>query len=129
MFEEEEKEQKAVYKDKKTQNELNKPLNCPKKSKEQEDFLKILIGLIDSGKIELMNPDSLINQEIYKQLPEQEQGKTDLEAVNLLAVIRDIKGLFDNGFKDTFQMQNMVERLKYTKERLEEEAGKNLFII
>ena len=48
--------------------------------------------------------------------------------MNLLSALRDIKGLYDAGQKDTYQMQNLIDRVQNTKERLEEEGG-DLFII
>lgn len=115
--------------DEKTQKELNTPLIDPDfKNQRNEDFLNLLIKLINEGKIELYRPSSLINFEIYDKLTEEKQGKADLEAMNMLAAIREIKDLFDNGFLNTFQMENLVERVRQTKERLETEGG-NIFIV
>jgi predicted HTH domain antitoxin len=125
----EENQQKAVYKDEKTQKELNTPLSDPAGVGENnEQFLNLIISLINEGKIDLYKPATLINQNLYDQLTEDKKGKVDLEAMNLLSAIREIKGLFDTGNKDTYQMKNLVERVKNTKERLEEEGG-DLFII
>lgn len=122
-------QQKAVFVDEKTQNELNTPLKRPELIDDEERaFLENVIKLIQEGKIVLWNPDTLINQPVYDQLPKEKQGKIDFEAVNLLSVIREIKGLHDVGYVDTYQMNNLVERLKATKERIEHEGG-DLFII
>ena len=115
--------------DEKTQKELNIPLKTQKVADPTEKaFLENLVKLINEGKINLFRADTLINHLIYDKLPEDKQGKVDLEALNLLAAIREIKGLYDAGFVDTYQMENLVERLKSTKERLES-AGGDLFII
>jgi hypothetical protein len=121
----EEEQQKAVAKD---QDVLNKPLEDPTGfTGDDKVFLETVVKLVNDGKIDLYKPASLMNQEFYKKLSEEKQGQADLEAVNLLSVIRDIKGLYDAGMTKSFQIQNQVQRLKETKERLEE--GGDLFII
>jgi len=93
-----------------------------------QQFLNMLMEMVNSGKINLYQPATLINNPIYDKLPSEKQGKVDFEAVNLLSAVREIKGLYDNGFGQTFQIHNLVERLRLTKERLESEGG-DLFII
>ena len=88
----------------------------------------MIIKLINEGKIALHNPDTLINHDVYDKLSTEKQSKIEMEAFNLLTAIRDIKDLYDAGYKDTFQILNDVERLRLTKERLEELGG-DLFII
>lgn len=108
---------------------LNEPLkDGGAMSAQHAAFLDMVIGLIEEGKIDLYKPASLINYEVYNNLDEQRQGKVDIEAVNLLSVLREIKDLNDLGDRETYQMSNLVERLKATKERLEN-AGGDLFII
>ena len=129
MVMKDENQQKAVYKDESTQNELNTPLEKPNGlGVDDKDFLDLVLSIIDDGKIDLYKPSSIINNNVYKGLNAEDQGKVDLEAINLLSAIRDIKGLCDNGDRDSFQVENLVERLKNTKERLENESG-DLFII
>ena len=124
-----EKLQKAVYKSSQAQQELNSPLpDANGLGDEEKDFLRKLMELIDAGTIDLYKPATLINQEVYGKLTEEKQGKVDLEAMNLLSAIRDIKDLTENKLDDSFQMKNLIERVKNTKERLEEEGG-DLFII
>lgn len=122
--------QKSVFKDDQTQKELNAPLSDPTgASEEDKEFLRMVLSMIESGEIDMLKPSSLINVEVYNKLSESQQGRTDLEALNLLAAIRQIRELDDQEVgMDTFQMQNLVERVKNTKERLEEEGG-DLFII
>ena len=127
----EENQQKSVFIDEQVQKELNQPLKDVQSSgqgQSHQDFLSLLLGLIEEGKIDVHKPASLINFEVYDKLDELKQGKVDLEAVNLTNAIREIKDLHDAGFSDTYQMQNNVLRVKATKERLETEGG-DLFII
>ncbi len=124
-----EDQQTTVHKDEETQATLNAPL---KKEggidSKDEKFLDMLLRMIEEGKIGLHQPSSLINREVYDKLDEQTQGKVDMEAMNLLSAIRNIKSLCDMGDNDTYQIDNLVQTLKATKERLEQEGG-DLFII
>jgi hypothetical protein len=124
-----EKQQKAVYKDLATQKALNTPLKDDSvMAGENGRFLYLLLKLLDEGKIDPYTPASIINHKVYDKLSEESQGKADLEAVNMLAAIRDIQGLHGAGFKDSAQMANTVERLRLTKERIESGTG-DIFII
>ncbi|MFH1283999.1 MAG: hypothetical protein ABIH78_00190 [Candidatus Peregrinibacteria bacterium] len=124
-----EKSQKAIFHDPETQETLNTPLPNPEGvSDKNREFLKMVMNLINEGKIDLLKPDTLINHAVYDNLPEPERGKADLEAVNLLFAIKEIKYLFESGFSETYQMQNLLERVRNTKERLEDSTG-DLFII
>ncbi len=97
-------------------------------STKNDAFLKKLISMIDDGKIDTLKPDTLINHAVYDILDELKQGNADIEALNLLSAIRDIYGLYKAGFENSFQMENLVERLRTTKERIEEVGG-DLFVI
>lgn len=121
--------QTAVFVDEQTQKQLNAPLKLQQLiDGEEMAFLEMVVSLVNEGKIVLWNPDTLINHVVYDKLTAEQQGKTDLEAVNLLSTIREIKGLYDMGAIETYQMNNLVERLKATKERLEISGG-DIFII
>ncbi|MBI2634212.1 hypothetical protein HYW82_00900 [Candidatus Peregrinibacteria bacterium] len=114
--------------DEKIQKELNTPLKDDSaRSEEDKGFLELLMKLIRDGKIDLYKASTLINPAVYQNLTEEKKGKADFEAMNLLSTIREIKGLFEAGFQDTYQLWYMVEKLRLTKERLE--ADQDLFII
>ncbi len=120
---------KEVYKDEQTQKELNTPLADPTGlDAEDKEFLDLVLRLIDEGNIDLYKPETLFNKAVYDSLEGKLQGHADLEAVNMLGAIRDIKDLHDNNFGDSFQIQNLVKRARMTKERIETEKG-DLFII
>ena len=122
-------EQKAIFIDPKVQQELNTPWkdNTPINPADQA-FLDLVIGLVNDKKIGLYSPDSLINKTTYDKLSSQDQGKVDLEAINMLASIREIKGLYDAGYRDSYQIIYLVNTLRLSKERLENQGG-DLFII
>lgn len=124
-----EKQQKAVFQDEETQKALNKPLaKADGMSGEDRQFLALLVGKIDNGEINEYRPETLVNKAVYEKLSSEKQGRVDLEAMNLLADIRQIKDLYDAGYSDTYQMEYMVATLRATKERLEDEGG-DLFVI
>ena len=125
-----ENQQKSVFMDEATQKNLNTPLqdNTGSMDGKDQEFLNLIISLIDDGKINLYQPSSLLKNEIYEKLDDKAKGEVDLAAMNMLNAIREIKGLNDNGFKETFQMQNLVHRLRMSKEQLESADG-DVFII
>lgn len=108
---------------------INKPSLLPTSvTDENKQLLLLILSKIESGEIKLMDPSSLINQTVYEKLDEISQGKVDQNAFNLMAVIRQIKGLCESGYQDSYQTQNLVQSLRFTKERLEKDLG-NVFII
>lgn len=115
--------------DEETQKQLNQPLQINGGMDEDtKSFLELLLKHINDGNIDLHKPSSLINEIYYNGVDELKKGKTDMEAFNMLSIIREIKDLYDAGYKDSYQIKNMVEHLKESKERLENEGG-DLFII
>ena len=111
------------------QETLNKPLEGTQTFESADrEFLEMLLKKIEKGEIELYTPATLINHEVYDKLDEKGKGKADFDAVNLLSALRDINKLCKAGSKDTFQTQNMVHRIRITKERLEEISG-DIYII
>ena len=124
-----EKDLLKPFKDEKTQKELNKPLNDPSgiNLEDQEYMLKVL-DMVDKGKIDLYSTSSLINADVLKNLIGEKQAEMELKAATLLASIREIKDLYGAGFGTSYQIQNLVHRLKENVEFIEE-AGGDVFII
>ena len=115
--------------DEETQQELNTPMSDPSGlNQKNQEFLNLVVSMMNDGKIQPYTPSSLINEEVYNGLTEEQRGKVDLEAVNMLTALRQIKDLHDAGFTDTYQIKNVVDTARNTKERLEEEGG-DIFII
>jgi hypothetical protein len=122
-------EKAAVETSPETQEVLNKPLNNPTGLDEKDVlFLKMLVEKIEKGELNLFRPSSLFNNAVYINLSAENQGKAELDAFNMLAAIRDIYRLWKDNEKDTYQMENLVHRIRVTKERLEEIGG-DIFII
>ena len=124
-----ENQAKAVFKDEETQSMLNQPVQkSGGMGMEDLTFMNNVLALVDQGKIELYTPSSLINEAHYNTLSDEKKSKTDMEAMNLLNSIREMKDLKDANFAETYQMESLVNRIRLSKERLEEEGG-DLFII
>jgi len=125
----EETKQTAIFQDPQTQAVLNTPLKKDGgMSAEDESFLDLILKLVNEGRINLYRPSSLFNDAIYQPLSDPQKEKVEIEAMNLLNSIREIKGLCDAGYRETFQVENLVSHLRLSKERLEELGG-DLFII
>ena len=112
-----------------TQKKLNKPLVDETGFNEgHEDFLNNLINLIEGGRLDLHNPETLYNKKVYQALSEEEQEKASLTAINLISTIRQIDNLWKLDKKATFQIQNLVETVFQMKSRFEKEHG-DVYII
>lgn len=115
--------------DPQTQKRLNEPLINPQGiSAEDQAFLGLVVDKVEQGKINLLQPSTLINHAIYDQLTPEKQGKVDFDAVNLLTTLRNIYNLRKTYQTPTFQIENMVHQVRITKERLEEISG-DVYII
>lgn len=115
--------------DEQTQQQLNTPLTDGTGFNEgHEDFLKMLIGKLESGELNPHNVDSLYNRTVYEKLSEEEQEKTSLTAMNLMSMIRQIEALWKLGQSATFQIQNLVETIFQMKSKFEKLHG-DVYII
>jgi hypothetical protein len=114
------------------QSMLNKPVEIKKtefKIEEQDKlFLQELISKVESGKIKLFTPSSLLNQLAYDQLSQQLKAKVDYDILIIIHKIRQIKKLWDSGEKNSYQIYNLVHSLRLAKESLETQQG-DVFII
>ena len=87
------------------------------------EYLKAVVKLIDEGKLDLHTPNTLMKDEIYDSLDEKSQGLADMNAVSLLNDLRQMKKLYDMGDKESFQIQNLIQRIRAAKERIESQCG------
>jgi hypothetical protein len=111
------------------QKELNQPLEAAESVEEKNaKFFKDLLAKLEDGSLNLLIPSTLMNSAVYDKLSEKKQGEVDLNAVSLLARLRDIKSLHDLGSADTYQMENLIEQVRLTKEQLEKKVG-DVFVI
>lgn len=110
--------------DPKTQQLLNQPLKDTTGFNEgHEDFLKTLIGKLESGELNPHRPSTLYNRPAYDKLSEEDQESADLTAINLMSLIRQIEGLWKLDQTATFQIQNLVESVFQMKSKFEQKYG------
>ena len=111
------------------QQALNKPLAHPKGiDKQDTEFLEMVVSKIEKGEIKLFTPGTLLNKAVYENLSETARGKAELDAFNLLSTLREIYKLWQSGQRNSYQIENLVHKIRLTKERLEEIGG-DIFII
>lgn len=112
-----------------TQQTLNKPLAHPKGiDKEDTEFLTMVVAKIEKGEIKLYTPNTLLNKPVYENLSETARAKAELDAFNLLSTLREINKLWQSGQRNSYQIENLVHKIRLTKERLEDIGG-DIFII
>lgn len=115
--------------DENVQQMINKPQTDPSgMSEENKNFLNLVVELVKNGTIDLYRPETLMNHDVYDNLDEKTKGIADMNAVPLLGEIRQIKKLYESGNSGTFQMKNLIERVRLYKERLESKHG-DIYII
>ncbi len=121
------------YEDHKVDDRVQQQLNQPLKDKTgfnegHEEFLKMLIEKLEKSELDTHKPDTLYNHAIYDKLSEESQEKTDLTAINLMSLIRQIEALWKIDQSASFQIQNMVESVFQMKSKFEKEHG-DVYII
>jgi hypothetical protein len=96
---------------------------------EHTEFVKKITNLINSGKIDTTNPESILNKKVYDSLDAEWKAKTDLAIVNIADLLRHIKEFFES--KQTPdsspQLVTMIEDLWQMKQRIEEHADVFVF--
>jgi hypothetical protein len=112
--------------DEQTQSRLNQPFSNASSSLSADDkaFLENLIKRVESGEIELHTPGTIMNQEVYDQLPSAKKAEADLFVNSTLFVIRQVYDFYHSDFENNSDMmQNMVQELRMKKEMLEKDMG------
>jgi len=91
-------------------------------SSEHKNFLKTVTGLIDSGEIDVLDPQSFLNKDVYDSLDEEWKEKTDLTLINIVHQLRMIdKFRRSNKTPDESpQLETMIEQLWQMKQHIEE---------
>jgi len=87
-----------------------------------KEFLKTVIGLIDSGEINVLDPQSFLNKDVYDGLDEGWKEQTDLALVNITQQLRMIDEFYRSKKTpdESPQLETMIEQLWQTKQRIEE---------
>lgn len=112
-----------------TQKQLNEPLkDATGFNAGHEEFLKMLIDKLEKKELDPHNTETLYNHAVYDALPEEEQEKASITAVNIMSTIRQIQALWAVDKTASFQIQNLVETVFQMKSKFEEAHG-DVYII
>lgn len=110
--------------DEKTQEMINTPQTDPTGIDDTDaEYIEKVIKMVEAKKIDPHVPSTLLNLPVYEKLGDEAKSAVDINGFNLLAEIRQIKVLWDSGDKDSFQIQNLVHRMRMTKQRVEKDYG------
>ena len=112
-----------------TQARLNQPLKKEEGLHEtHQSFLALLIKKLEDGSLNPLSIPTLFNPMVYEKLDEEEREKTDLTALNLMSVIRQIETLWKLEHRETFQMESLAETVFQMKSAFEAKHG-DVFVI
>lgn len=113
-----------------SQKVVNTPIEKSSAMDDQDTALvNLIVSLVESKKINLYSPSTLINQEVYGKLSETTQGEVDQHAFNMLTSVREIYDYYKSSFSNNaYQFENRVRWLRLQKENAEREWG-DVFVI
>ena len=105
-----------------TQAMLNKPL-AGKMDEADKTFLQDVVSKVNSKEINLHEPQSLLNTNIYENLAPEQELKVNMILQTLLFSLRQIVSWQEAGEEENMQMANMIHGVRIKKENLENEVG------
>lgn len=105
-----------------TQAMLNKPL-AGTMDEADKTFLQDVVTKVENKEINLHEPQSLLNKDIYENLPPEQEQKVDMILQTLLFSLRQIVSWQEAGEQENMQMANMIRDVRIKKENLENEVG------
>lgn len=105
-----------------TQAMLNKPL-AGTMDEADKIFLQDVVSKVESKEINLHEPQSLFNKDIYDNLTPDQEGKVNMILQTLLFSLRQITSWSEAGEQENVQMANMIREVRIKKENLESEVG------
>ncbi len=91
---------------------------------EHKDFVKLIESLIKNNEIDVHQPETFLNRDIYDSLDADWKAKTDVAMVNIADLLRHISEFYAS--KQTPdsspQLESMIEQLWEMKQRIESHA-------
>lgn len=96
---------------------------------EHEEFLQLIIKLLDEKQIDTARPETFIKKDIYDKMPQEWKGKTDLALVNIAHEMNRIADFYrsTNTPNESPQLATMIEHLWQMKQRIEDTYDVFLF--
>lgn len=89
---------------------------------EHKNFCTTITKLFETGAIDITQPETFLNKDVYEKLTPELKEKTDLSLLNIATLLEHIYGFYKS--KQTPdacpQLQNMIDQLWVMKERIEE---------
>ncbi len=117
------------------QTKMNQPPTDPDGfAPETEEFIRDVMSKVFSGEINVYQAETLLNKESYQAASDEQQGKADLVSISFCTKLREIKSLMDMSggeqmfVNPTYQLNLLVQELKYRKEEFEKSYGNLLKI-
>jgi len=91
-------------------------------SDEHKQFVETLMNLVETKKIDPLNAQTFLNQDVYDSIPEEWKDKTDMSLVNIAHQIRQIADFWKSNEtpEESPQLETMVEHLWQMKQKIEE---------
>ncbi len=99
------------------------PVNPNGINETDQEYLKKVMDMIDTRKINLLAPRTLLNIDIYEKLDPQQELKVDMNTQALMARLREIHTLWQLDEVFTYQIQNLIASVRDIKSRVEEDCG------
>ncbi|KKP39181.1 MAG: hypothetical protein UR28_C0009G0005 [Candidatus Peregrinibacteria bacterium GW2011_GWF2_33_10] len=93
-----------------------------------QQYLGIIMKMVESKKINLMNQNTLLNLEIYEKLNPQQTVKVDMNTQVIMFRLREIHNLWKSDSSMTYQMKHLITELRQIESRVEQECG-NVYVI
>ena len=96
---------------------------------EHKNFLQTLITLIDSGKIDVYVPETMLHKDVYDHLDDEWREKVDISMANLAHQLRRIHDFYHSTDtpNESPQLQIMVEHVWQMKQRIEVDEEHDVF--
>jgi len=89
---------------------------------EHNNFVTLILKMLDKKEIDPADPQSFIKQDIYESMPLEWKAKTDQALPNIVGMLRHIVDfrLSTQTPDESPQLTNMIEQLWQMKQRIEE---------
>ena len=89
---------------------------------EHENFMQLILKMLDEGTIDVRDPNTFLNMEVYEKLDDEWKSKVDVAMVNMADLLRHIVDfrVSKHTPDESPQLETMIEHLWQMKQRIEE---------
>ncbi len=105
----------------KKQKEMGKPVDDGMSPKHRQ-WVEEMIRMSDAGEIDVLDPDTLVNRDVYEKMTQEDRGKVDLSLSTMANQLRHIEDFYrsDKTPNACTQLQIMIDHFWAMRDRLEE---------